>query len=293
MKSEKCSVYCAIPSNGEGRKCNVYCSVYKIPSIPDIKKFVYRAILTIRREFRECFNTPLTRSWSLEVEKRIWKQLVIDRRRDYSRSVEKFVCLGRVDIHSLVYARYYLGKMMDCYNKQRWNDFSLNEYNRFQCQCNGEKYQGINVWRPRWTNDWRPRWRRHMSLTSIPKTNLYVYLSMRKIESDFKECFEAELPNSWRLEIEVDTWKQLLLDNHPIYFENKHTDFCDRDVQTHATNYVYSNFWNIIVRTTNVKYDSDTFLVHHLSKYGVSVKQHSCFTGVCRVTGVSRLSLFK
>ena len=115
---------------------------------------------------------------------------------------------------------------------------------------------------------------RRIRLPSLPNMHKAVHDALRKISSDFTDCFKWSLPRVWRFDIEKEIWKQIMLDQYPRHSRKNHTLYCCGDMWLHAENYGYVHLRKLLLK--QVCYDYYIFTKFHYERYGSWANRDPC-----------------
>ena len=117
---------------------------------------------------------------------------------------------------------------------------------------------------------------RRICLPSLPHMHKAVHDAISQIESDFTDCFNWPLPSVWRLDIEKEIWKQIMLDQNPRHLTKKHAWYCDGEMCLHAENYGYVHLRKLLRKHGGVFYEYYGFSKFHHAKYGRWANRERC-----------------
>lgn len=108
---------------------------------------------------------------------------------------------------------------------------------------------------------------------SLPEVHLAVKQAMDTARSDFEDCFEEEMPNEWRLEIEKLVWKNLLLSTDK---RITHHWLCPGGIHNHAVIFMYRALRKQLKSASNFSFSSYSFFSWFCIKYGEPL-HFACF----------------
>ena len=80
-----------------------------LPSLPRVHLTVKRAIDQIKKTFAECYREPMSLLWQLEIEKQVWKNLLLA---EHQSTKHPRTCPGGFSHHAWLFARRALRKLL-------------------------------------------------------------------------------------------------------------------------------------------------------------------------------------
>lgn len=115
-----------------------------------------------------------------------------------------------------------------------------------------------------------------LSVPSVSVTHKTVHHAMETLLNEFKQCFDKTMPSSWRMTIEKDVWKHLMLDLQPSHFKKFHVRSCDGGFKEHTLNYTYNFLVKLLKKHDDRCYQLSKFEEFHKRKYVYSLPREQC-----------------